>query len=238
MKGNSQMKTSTKVICLCVVVAIGVGLWIYRDVVRPEQDDLESEFRQMEPSEDELGDFADMDKSMEMKAPAKNPGTTAKVGVNKAGDAVKPTAGKKAEAEAEKRVEAFDSLTDGWMEGKATRSPTMKDIEAFTESFRKVPNDRKDECIHRALNLIPDGNVMLLAGVLMDKGQPAEVVDAIFSDILNRDEGVKLPVLKEIIKDPKHKCWKDAAWILDVTKQMPANAAPAVGQPAGDGRSN
>ena len=109
------------------------------------------------------------------------------------------------------------------METKPDRMPTMSEIDAFVEQFRKVPADRKDECIHRALNLIPDENVMLLAGVLMDKEQSAETVDAVFSDILNRDESVKLPVLREVIKDTKHPCWKDAAWILDVTRQAPAD---------------
>ena len=94
----------------------------------------------------------------------------------------------------------------------------MKDIETFAEQFRKLPADRKDECIHRALNLLPDGNVMLLVGILMDKSQGEDILDTIFSDILNRDESVKLPVMKEVIKDSKHPCWKDAAWILDVTQ--------------------
>ena len=65
------------------------------------------------------------------------------------------------------------------------------------------------------------GSAMLLAGVLMDKGQDPETIDTVFSDILNREEAVKLPVLREVIKDTKHPCWKDAAWILDVTKQLP-----------------
>ena len=99
----------------------------------------------------------------------------------------------------------------------SAKGVTMADIDSFAASFRKIPKARQDECIHRALNLIPDENVMLLAGVLMDRTQPDEIADAIFSDILNRDEDVKLPVMRQVIKDPKHPCWKDAAWIVDVT---------------------
>lgn len=40
-----------------------------------------------------------------------------------------------------------------------------EDIGEVAKMFRSVPKDRQDECIHRALNLIPDENVMLLAGV-------------------------------------------------------------------------
>ena len=64
----------------------------------------------------------------------------------------------------EKLVNAFDDLTDRWQD-PAPGKVTMEEINRFREQFNKVPKDRKDECIHRALNLIPDENVMLLAGI-------------------------------------------------------------------------
>ena len=76
-------------------------------------------------------------------------------------------------------------------------------------------------CIHRALNLIPDENVMLLAGVVMDKTMDKEIVETVYNDILNRDEDVKKPILQEIFKDKSHPCWADTAWILDVTGELP-----------------
>ena len=200
------------------------------------QEDLERAFAQMEPRDKELGEgFNGLDKPIPWngaakakKRPAKATGQTdAAAGDDKGSE---PTEEEKAEAKADEQVEAFDALTDKWMEPKEGKAPTMDDIDEFVEQFRKLPADRKDECIHRALNLIPDENVMLLAGVLMDKGQDAETIDAVFSDILNRDESVKLPVLREVIKDTKHPCWKDAAWILDVTKQAPVGNTEAAGE--------
>ena len=126
----------------------------------------------------------------------------------------------KREAEEEKLVNDFDNLTDKWQEPSA-KGVTMADIDAFAKSFRKVPKARQDECIHRALNLIPDENVMLLAGVLMDKTMDKEVVETVYNDILNRDEDVKKPILQEIFKDKTHPCWADTAWILDVTGELP-----------------
>ena len=123
-------------------------------------------------------------------------------------------------SEEEKRVEEFDAETDKWMDSGKTQPPTMKEVDAFRELFRKVPKARQDECIHRALNLIPDENVMLLAGILMDKTQDEEIIQTVFSDILNRDEDVKKPVMKEIFKDKTHPCYADAAWILDVTGEI------------------
>ena len=125
----------------------------------------------------------------------------------------------KLEAEKEKKVENFDNLTDKWME--PTKSGvSMKDIDEFAKAFRAVPKERQDECVHRALNLVPDENVMLLAGILMDKSMDREIVETVFNDILNRDEDVKLPIMREIFKDKTHPCWADVAWILDVTGEI------------------
>ena len=207
-----------------------VGVCLYMNSSRPvTQADLEREFEQMEPRDKDLGDFKDMDIPLDAPRKAKSrpagaSGKSAKSDPTDDGATAEPTEEEKAEAAADKLVEAFDELTDRWTEfAKPGRAPTMSDIDAFVEQFRKVPADRKDECIHRALNLIPDENVMLLAGVLMDKSQDSETISTVFSDILNRDESVKLPVLREVIKDTKHPCWKDAAWILDVTKQAQAD---------------
>ena len=139
-------------------------------------------------------------------------------------EAIEPapqTEEEKREAEVEKLVNAFDDLTDKWMEPSASKPVTMSDIDNFAQSFRKLPKGRRDECIHRALNLIPDENVMLLAGVLMDKSMDREIVETVYNDVLNRDEDVKKPILQQIFKDKTHPCWADTAWILDVTDELP-----------------
>ena len=125
-------------------------------------------------------------------------------------------------AEEEKRVDEFDATVDKWMEPHDDKTVTMADVDAFRDMFRKVPKSRKEECAQRALNLIPDDNVMLLAGILFDKEQDKEILDLVFNDILNRDEDVKKPILKELFKDKEHPNWPDTAWILDVTGEMPA----------------
>lgn len=125
------------------------------------------------------------------------------------------------EAEEEKLVDAFDALTDSWMESEEKKQVTMADIQKFCQQFRKIPKARQDECLHRALNLIPDENVMLLAGILMDKSFGADVLELVYNDILNRDEDVKKPILQEVFKDKTHPCWADTAWILDVTGELP-----------------
>lgn len=120
----------------------------------------------------------------------------------------------------EKLVDAFDALTDTWQEPKPDKV-TMDEVKRFREAFNKIPKTRKSECLHRALNLVPDENVMLLAGILFDKTQAKEILEDVYNDILNRDEDVKKPILEHIYKDREHPCWADTAWILDVTGELP-----------------
>ncbi len=130
------------------------------------------------------------------------------------------TEAEKKEADEEKRVEEFDAAVDTWMEARG-KSVSMAEVDKFRDKFRRVPKARKAECIQRALNLIPDDNVMLLAGILFDKEQDREILDLVYNDILNRDEDVKKPILREVFKDKDHPNWADTAWILDVTGQLP-----------------
>ena len=120
-------------------------------------------------------------------------------------------------------VSAFDALTDKWMKPAPDgKSVTMEDVRQFAEQFRKLPKSRQNECLHRALNLVPDENVMLLAGILMDKTLDKSILEMVYNDVLNRDESVKKPILQQIFKDREHPCWADTAWILDVTGELPA----------------
>ena len=129
--------------------------------------------------------------------------------------------GPSAEDKEEALVDAFDAETDRWMSKEDGKPPTMKDVDEFVAKFKAVPAERKEECLQRALNLVSDENVMLLAGILMDKTLDKELVELVYNDILNRDESVKKPILQEIFKDKAHPCWADTAWIFDVTSETP-----------------
>lgn len=115
-----------------------------------------------------------------------------------------------------REVDAFDTLVDGWMEARPA-GVSIKDVEDFQKALARVPDESREECLHRALNLIPDENALLLAGVLLDKSFGKDVLEVVFNDILNRDDSAKLPILKNLYRDRTHPCWADAAWILDVT---------------------
>ena len=122
-------------------------------------------------------------------------------------------------------VDAFDNEVDRWMDDESEVPPTMKEIAEFKAKFKALPEDRKEECLQRALNLVSDDNIMLLAGILMDKSIDREFVELVFNDILNRDEAIKETILRIIYKDSTHVCWADTAWILDVTGALPNQGA-------------
>lgn len=115
-------------------------------------------------------------------------------------------------------VEDFYEETDKWAAtGGGAARPTVEDASAFAAKFAALPGGRKEECLQRALNLVPDENVMVLVGILMDKTQEKEFVQLVFNDILNRPDGVKKPILEQVLADKEHPCIDDATWIFEVT---------------------
>ena len=200
------------------VIVAAIAVWLLPSGGRVERQGEQRAATRESMSKARGGDVSAEAASGEVSQPA---GAESQTGESESQDEEEPqTEEERREAEEEKLVNAFDDLTDKWME-PAKNGVTMADVDSFAKQFRQVPKARKDECIHRALNLIPDENVMLLAGVLMDKTMDKEIVETVFNDVLNRDEDVKKPILQQIFKDKSHPCWADVAWILDVTGELP-----------------
>jgi len=121
-------------------------------------------------------------------------------------------------AVAERQVRRFAAETDRWVR---ERPVTVTDIQAYCDGLKSVPQSRRMECLRRALNLIPDANAALLAGIVLDKTQDREITEATFRDVVNRSEEVKDPILQEIAKDKSHPCYSDVEWIYEVTGERP-----------------
>ncbi len=119
-----------------------------------------------------------------------------------------------------READAFDAVVDRWTDPHPG-GVSMKDVDEFRKAFCRVPDGMKDECLHRALNLIPDENVMMLAGILLDKSQDRDVLATIFNDMLNRSDQARLPILQHLCTDKDHPCREDAVWILDATGESP-----------------
>jgi len=93
---------------------------------------------------------------------------------------------------------------------------TLDDQLRIRDAFRELDEDNKMEEVHHAMNLLPDESVSVMYGVLFDKTQSEEIMDVIFSDILNRDEDIKNPMMRAIREDETHPMYTESARILEV----------------------
>jgi hypothetical protein len=98
---------------------------------------------------------------------------------------------------------------------------THEDQIATVELFNKLDSNQQLEQIQQAMNVLPDSTVQVVYGILFDNTQAEEIVNVIFSDLLNRNDAIKYPVMEEILKDKNHKMYVESARILDVTGLLP-----------------
>ncbi len=79
---------------------------------------------------------------------------------------------------------------------------------------RLDPADQMDG-VRMALHLMTDEQFPWMYGILFDMAQPPAVLDAIFSDGLNRPEDVKESMLRVLVTDKRHPMFFESARILD-----------------------
>ena len=212
-------KISAIVVVLAVIVAVVVFMWQGGESEQAPGDDVEITASQ--PAAQGVARKGATAESAEAENADVEGVESEDVGEDAGEESEEPKTAEELQSEEdEKKVDAFDSLTDKWME-KDGGEVTMKDMDDFVAKFKSVPDARKDECLHRALNLVSDDHVLLLAGILFDKSIDKEYLELVFNDVLNRDEEVKKLILPKIFKDKDHPCWADTAWILDVTGELP-----------------
>jgi hypothetical protein len=119
------------------------------------------------------------------------------------------------------RAEAFQVWQALLGAGAGTNSPAALDRTlAVKAAFdRLAPEDQLDG-IRMALQLVTDEQFPLLYGILFDMAQPPAVLDAIFSEGLNRPEDVKGSMLRVLLAEKRHPMYFESARILDVMGQL------------------
>ena len=124
----------------------------------------------------------------------------------------------------EKAVAAWESMIDQVIGQKDV--PVAEQAKRVKEAFDKLDKEDQMDGVHRSLNLLPDEQFPALYAILYDKTESPEVLDAIFSDALNRPEELKNPLMKELVKDKTHPCFFESARILDVIGELNVKPAP------------
>ena len=117
-----------------------------------------------------------------------------------------------------KLVETWENFVDKVAEHEG--SPTKERALQFKREFDKLDKADQLDGIQTSLNLLPDEQFPLLYPILFDKTVDPDILDAIFSDGLNHDEEIKIPMMKEIYKDKTHPMYEEAERILDATGEL------------------
>ncbi|HOF62605.1 MAG TPA: hypothetical protein PLM82_13615 [Candidatus Latescibacteria bacterium] len=117
-----------------------------------------------------------------------------------------------------KVIEAWENFIDTLSE--KTRAPTAEEAIAFKREFAKLDKRDQMDGIQTALHLLPEEQFPILYPILFDKTIDPDILDEIFSDGLNHDEDIKVPMMKEIYKDKEHPMYVEAARILDATGEL------------------
>ena len=140
--------------------------------------------------------------------------------------APEPRKGEPAEAltPRERAVANWESTVDRIV--AETGVPAADQAKRVKEAFDSLDKQDQMDGIRRSLNLFQDEQFPALYDILFDKAEDPDVLDAIFSDALNRPEEIKNPLMKELVKDKEHQCFFESARILDVIGELSVTPAP------------
>ena len=96
--------------------------------------------------------------------------------------------------------------------------PAYEQAPKLKKAFDKL--DKKDQLvgIRLALHLLSDEQFPAMSAIIYDAMEAPAVLDAIFSDVLNRSDGIKYPLMKELRKNHDHPLSSESARLLEMVK--------------------
>lgn len=92
--------------------------------------------------------------------------------------------------------------------------PSKRDIAAFKAAFDGFSEDEKAMQIGRANIVLGDSSVKCLEAILYDANEPSDVLSLVLTELCNRDNQIKIPVLKWLSARKSHPLSSDAVQIL------------------------
>ncbi|SKB02940.1 hypothetical protein SAMN02745166_03719 [Prosthecobacter debontii] len=72
------------------------------------------------------------------------------------------------------------------------------------ELVKKLNGEAQVNASRHLVNLTGDEDYGLIAGFLVDDKMNPDVIEVLFSDLMNRDRALQLPLFMNILKNPKH----------------------------------
>jgi hypothetical protein len=72
------------------------------------------------------------------------------------------------------------------------------------ELVKKLNGEAQVNASRHLVNLTEDADYGLISGFLVDPKMNPEVIEVLFSDLMNRDRALQLPLFMNILKNPQH----------------------------------
>jgi hypothetical protein len=112
------------------------------------------------------------------------------------------------------------ALTNDWSErldGVLGADNSERDkAKLLLAMFPHLPQDGQEEVAQHLTNLVDDEDYASLGRFLTNSVLSEEVLDVLFSDLFNRPNALKLPLLVDVARDPKHPKAAEAKDLLEL----------------------
>jgi hypothetical protein len=94
--------------------------------------------------------------------------------------------------------------------------PDTNKVARLFALFPTLPPDGQEEVVQHLSNLVEDENYSQLGQLLTNASLPQGVLDELMSDVLNRPNGLKLPMLLSVGQDPNNPEHDEAKDLLEL----------------------
>jgi len=112
------------------------------------------------------------------------------------------------------------SLTNDWSERLdeilGADTPEREKAKQLLEMFPGLPKDGQEEVAQHLTNLVEDQDYASLGRYLTNSTLAEDVLDVLFSDLFNRPNQLKLPLLIDVARDAKHPKAGEAKDLLEL----------------------
>lgn len=110
-------------------------------------------------------------------------------------------------------LERIENLQDG------KKGLSKSDVANFKAAFDALDADEKLFQSNHCNVILEDSSVDCLKAILLDTNEPEDVLNAIFYELCNRDDAIKLPMLEEVSSLADHPNQSDARELLSSLKE-------------------
>lgn len=98
-------------------------------------------------------------------------------------------------------VEEGDAMIDDILRSEKEIPQMARDLH---DLVKKLNGEAQVNASRHLVNLTSDEDYGLIAGFLVDEKTNPEVIEVLFSDLMNRDRALQLPLFVNILKNPQH----------------------------------